>query len=46
MNIKLLRKFRERLFAADGSERHLRFESRTMVPAGSSGHGGLLCSAK
>jgi len=46
MNIKLLRKFGEGLFTADGGEGHLRFESRTMVPAGSSGHGRLLCSAK
>jgi hypothetical protein len=39
MNIELLRKFGEGLFTADGGKGHLRFESRTVVPAGSSGHG-------
>ena len=33
-------------FTANGGELHLRFESRTAIPAGSSGHGRLLCSAK
>jgi hypothetical protein len=39
MNIELLGKFGEGLFTADGGKGHLRFESRTVVPAGSSGHG-------
>ena len=39
VNIELLGKFGEGLFTADGGEGHLRFESRAMVPAGSSGHG-------
>jgi hypothetical protein len=39
MNIERLRKFGEGLFTANGGESHLRFESRTVVPAGSSGHG-------
>ena len=38
MNIKLLSKFGESLFTADGGKGHLRFESRAMIPAGSSGH--------
>jgi hypothetical protein len=46
MNIELLRKFGESLFTADRGERHLRFESRTVISARSSGHGRLLCSAK
>lgn len=39
MNIELLGKFGEGLFTANGGEGHLRFESRTVIPAGSSGHG-------
>jgi hypothetical protein len=39
MNIELLGKFGEGLFTANGGESYLRFESRTVVPAGSSGHG-------
>jgi hypothetical protein len=46
MNIELLGKFGEGLFTANGGESHLRFESRTVIPAGSFGHGRLLCSAK
>jgi hypothetical protein len=39
MNIELLGKFGEGLFTANGGESHLRFESRTVIPAGSFGHG-------
>jgi len=39
VNIELLGKFGEGLFTADGGKGHLRFESRAMVPAGSSRHG-------
>ena len=46
MNIELLRKLGEGLFTANGGEGHYRFESRAVIPAGSSGHGRLLCSAK
>jgi hypothetical protein len=46
MNIELLGKLGEGLLTADGSKGHPRFESRTVIPAGSSGHGRLLCSAK
>jgi hypothetical protein len=46
MNIELLGKFGEGLFTANGGESHLSFESRTVIPAGSFGHGRLLCSAK
>jgi hypothetical protein len=45
MNIELLGKLGEGLFTADSSKGHLRFESRTVIPARSSGHGRLLCSA-
>ncbi len=38
MHIKLLRKFRQGLFALDCGERHFSFESRGMVPAWSSCH--------
>ena len=46
MNIELLGKFGEGLFTANGGEGHLRFESRTVIPAGSYGHGRLLYPAK
>jgi len=39
MNIELLRKFGKGLLTADGGKGHLRFESRAVVPAGSSGLG-------
>src|SRR4051794_19149626 len=44
MNVKLLRQFGQRLLAPYGGQGHLRFESRRMVPAGSSAHR-LSCSA-
>ncbi len=39
MNIELLRKLGQGLFTPDGGESHLRLEIRTVIPAGSSGHG-------
>src|SRR5215210_2765558 len=44
MNIELLRQFGQRLLTPYGSQGHLRFESRRVVPAGSSAHR-LSCSA-
>src|SRR4051794_26926074 len=44
MNVKLLRQLSQRLLAPYGSQGHLRFESRRVVPAGSSAHR-LSCSA-
>src|SRR4051812_5007003 len=44
MNVKLLRQFGERLLTPYGSQGHLRFESRRVVPAGSSAHR-FSCSA-
>src|SRR4051794_11856699 len=44
MNVKLLRQFGQRLLAPYGSQGHLRFESRRVVPAWSSAHR-LSCSA-
>src|SRR5215207_3660549 len=44
MDIELLGQFGERLLAPYGSQGHLRFESRRVVPAGSSAHR-LSCSA-
>jgi hypothetical protein len=44
MNVKLLRQFGERLLTPYGSQGHLRFESRRVVPAWSSAHR-LSCSA-
>jgi hypothetical protein len=38
MNVELLRQLGQRLFALDGSQSHLRLESRCVVPARSSGH--------
>src|SRR4051812_47686947 len=38
MNIELLRQLSQRLLAPHGSQGHLRFESRRVVPAGSSAH--------
>src|SRR4051812_23083988 len=38
MNVKLLRQFGQRLLAPYGSQGHLRFESRRVVPAWSSAH--------
>ena len=43
MHIELLRQFRQRCLAANGRKRHLRFESRTMIPAWSFAHR-LSCS--
>ena len=42
----VLRKLGEGLLTANGGEGHLRFEGRTLIPAGASGHGRLLWSAK
>jgi hypothetical protein len=39
LTIELLRKLGEGLFAANRGKGHLRFESRTVIPARSSGHG-------
>src|SRR3954447_12220793 len=44
MNVKLLRQFGERLLTPHGSQGHLRFESRRVVPAWSSAHR-FSCSA-
>src|SRR4051812_47754722 len=44
MNVKLLRQFGQRLLAPYGSQGHLRFESRRVVPAWSSAHR-FSCSA-
>src|SRR3954467_10187757 len=44
MNVKLLRQLSQRLLAPYGSQGHLCFESRRVVPAGSSAHR-LSCSA-
>jgi hypothetical protein len=44
MDIELLRQFGQRLLAPHGGQSHLRFESRRVVPAGSSAHR-LSCSA-
>src|SRR3954449_6594648 len=44
MNIELLRQLSQRLLAPYGSQGHLRFESRRVVPAGSSAHR-FSCSA-
>src|SRR4051794_11374354 len=44
MNVKLLRQFGQRLLALHGSQGHLRFESRRVVPAWLSAHR-LSCSA-
>src|SRR3954452_15815029 len=44
MNVKLLRQFGQRLLTPYGSQGHLRFESRRVVPAWSSAHR-LSCSA-
>src|SRR5215213_5398248 len=44
MDIELLGQFGQRLLAPYGSQGHLRFESRRMVPAWSSAHR-LSCSA-
>src|SRR3954467_15215562 len=44
MDIELLRQFGQRLLTPYGSQGHLRFESRRVVPAGSSAHH-LSCSA-
>src|SRR4051812_13896834 len=38
MNIELLRQLSQRLLAPHGSQGHLRFESRRVVPAWSSAH--------
>src|SRR4051794_6033053 len=43
MTVKLLRQLSQRLLAPYGSQGHLRFESRRVVPAGSSAHR-LSCS--
>src|SRR4051812_19616095 len=44
MNIELLRQLSQRLLAPHGSQGHLRFESRRVVPAWSSAHR-FSCSA-
>src|SRR4051794_7568487 len=44
MNVKLLRQFGQRLLTPYGSQGHLRFESRRVVPAWSSAHR-FSCSA-
>src|SRR3954465_5576946 len=44
MDIELLGQFGQRLLTLHGSQGHLRFESRCVVPAGSSAHR-LSCSA-
>src|SRR4051794_37735504 len=44
MNVKLLRQFGPRLLTPYGSQGHLRFESRRVVPAWSSAHR-FSCSA-
>src|SRR4051794_27745884 len=44
MNVKLLRQLSQRLLAPYGSQGHLRFESRRVVPAWSSAHR-FSCSA-
>src|SRR3954466_8538795 len=44
MNVKLLRQLSQRLLALHGSQGHLRFESRRVIPAWSSAHR-LSCSA-
>src|SRR5215212_3961311 len=44
MHVKLLGEFGQRLLALHGSQGHLRFESRAVVPAWSSAHC-LSCSA-
>src|SRR3954452_6895546 len=44
MDIELLGQFGQRLLAPHGGQSHLRFESRRVVPAGSSAHR-LSCSA-